>query len=294
MRVDELGEDGLIQRILPFLLTERIEIPPGEDDAAVFAAGPDGYTVVSCDASVEGIHFDLGWMTPEDAGWRALALALGDLAAKGATPTYGLVMLALPGSWEVDAAVGLYRGMAELAKTTGLGLVGGDTTATSGPAMLALTVMGHTASLPLARAEARAGWAAGVTGPLGAAAVALRERRPLRLQPPLEAGRRLNEAGLCCGDISDGLLREMERFAAYSGAGCEIRLGQVPVAEGASAEDALSSGEEAELVCVGPEERLRELGVQVVGRLTADPRVCVLDEADRELEIKDHGYRHFA
>ena len=250
--------------------------------------------MVSCDASVEGIHFDLGWMSPEDAGWRALALALGDLAAKGATPTYGVVVMALPGRWEAEAAVGLYRGMAELGRRTGLALIGGDTSATSGPAVLALTVLGRTTTRPLARSEVKAGWAVGVTGSLGAAAVALRSRRALLLEPRLDAGRRLNEAGLCCGDISDGLVREMEKFAAYSGAGCELWLERIPLADGADALEAVASGEEAELVCAGPEARLRELGLQVVGRLTQEPEVRVLDDGGLRIEIEDRGYQHFA
>ncbi len=293
MRINQLGEDELIRRLLPFLLTEKLEVAAGEDDAAVFADG-DGYTVVSCDASVEGVHFDLSWMSPEDAGWRALALALGDLAAKGATPTYGVAVLALPGDWEAEAAVGLYRGMAELGRKTGLALIGGDTSATTGPAMLALTVLGRTGTRPLARSQAQPGWAVGVTGPLGAAAEALRSHRALRLDPLLGLGRRLNEAGLCCGDISDGLVREMEKFAAYSGAGCELRLSSIPRAAGAGALEAIASGEEADLVCAGPEEVLRELGLHVVGRLTEEPAVRVLDDAGRPIEIEFRGYRHFA
>jgi len=241
VRVDEVGEDELIRLLSPYLMTSGIETPAGRDDAAVFRSAP-GYTIASCDASVEGVHFDLSWMSPEDAGWRALALALGDLAAKGATPSYGVAMVALPGAWPVEAAVGLYRGMAELAARVGLGLVGGDTSATTGPAVLALTVLGSAETRPLARSEAKPGWALGVTGPLGGAALALRERRSLRLEPLLEVGRRLNAAGLCCGDVSDGLLRELDKFAAYAGAGSEVNAAQVTVAPGAGLEDALAGG----------------------------------------------------
>src|SRR5579859_4634907 len=233
--------------------------------------------------AVEGVHFDLGWMKPEDAGWRALALALGDLAAKGATPEYGLAMTMIPAGWEVEDLVGVYRVMAELGRRTGLALVGGDTSATTGPAVIALTVLGSTAVRPLARSEAKTGWAIGVTGPLGAAALALRERRVLRPEPLLAAGRRLNEAGLCCGDVSDGLLRELDKFLAYSGTGSEVRQGEVPVAEGAGPEDAMAGGEEVELVCLGPEEKVRELGLTVVGRTIAEPEVRVVDDAGRRL-----------
>jgi thiamine-monophosphate kinase len=293
VRVDEVGEDELIRLLAPYLMTSGIEVPAGRDDAAVFRAR-HGFTVASCDASVEGVHFDLGWMSPEDAGWRALALALGDLAAKGATPDYAVAMVALPGAWPVESAIGLYRGMAELAGRVGLGLIGGDTTATHGPAVLALTVLGSTARRPMARSEVRPGWAIGVSGPLGGAALALRERRALRLEPRLDLGRRLNGAGLCCGDISDGLLRELEKFAAYSGAGSEVSAERVPVAAGARIEDAMGGGEEAELVCAGEEAELQRQGVTVIGRLTEDPAVRVLDAAGRPLEFADRGYRHFA
>ena len=74
-KLDGLGESGLLRRILPYIATEGFEIAAGEDDAAAWGDDGAGYTVASCDISVEGVHFDLGWMTSEDAGWRALALA---------------------------------------------------------------------------------------------------------------------------------------------------------------------------------------------------------------------------
>jgi thiamine monophosphate kinase len=133
-----------------------------------------------------------------------------------------------------------------------------------------------------------------VTGPLGAAAVALRERHALRLVPRLDEGRRLNEAGLCCGDVSDGLLREMDKFVAFSGAGCVIRAAEVPVAAGATLEEALTSGEEAELVCVGPEELVRKAGLQPFGYLTDDSSVQLLSGSGMPMQLEVSGYDHFA
>ncbi|TAN32199.1 thiamine-monophosphate kinase [bacterium] len=292
MKVDGIGELGLLQRISAYLTTEGFEIPAGLDDAAAW--NDRGLiTVASCDLAVEGVHFDLDWMTAEDAGWRALALALGDLAAKGATPWWALTSVAVPKTWAVDDFEGLYKGMAALARKTGVMIVGGDTSSTDGPAVLSITVVGRTDALPLARSEARPGWSVAVTGPLGAASVALGERRPLRLVPLLEQGRRLNQAGLCCGDISDGLLREMEKFAAFSGAGCVIRAADVPVAEGATLEEALTSGEEAELVCAGPEELIRAAGLRPLGVLTAGPAVTVVGADAKPLPLNLTGFDHF-
>lgn len=282
MKVKGAGELLLLERIKPYL-----DAQAGGDDAAVIADG-GGFTVATCDMFVEGVHFDLAWMTPEDAGWRSLALTLGDLAAKGATPAWALISVALPGDWTVQRLTGLYEGMAEIAPRLGLSLVGGDMSATDGPAVISITATGRTNKRPLMRADAKPGWAVGVTGALGAAAVALRGRRPHRLVPLFDEGRRLNELGLCCGDISDGLVREMEKFAAMSGAGCRLRAKDVPAAPDASTADALTSGEEAELVCVGPHDAVEKAGLRVVGELTTDRSVEVVG-----LQLESTGYDHF-
>ncbi|HET7421227.1 MAG TPA: thiamine-phosphate kinase [Candidatus Dormibacteraeota bacterium] len=283
MSVQGAGELGLLERIKPYL--SRMA---GIDDSAVIADAT-GFTVASTDSFVEGVHFDLGWMTAEDVGWRSLALALGDLAAKGADPQWALTALAIPNAWPVAHLTGLYAGMAALARRYDLQLAGGDMSSIDGPAVLSITLAGHTSTAPLARAEAQPGWAVAVTGPLGAAAVALRERRALRLTPLIEEGRRLNELGLCSGDISDGLVREMEKFAAMSGAGCRLDAHSVPRADGASLEDALTGGEEAELVCVGPRDVIDTAGLHVVGEMTSGGRVEVIGAT-----LERTGYDHFA
>jgi thiamine-monophosphate kinase len=288
-----LGESQLFERISPYVTTRGIEIAAGEDDAAVWS-DHGAYTVASTDMFVEGVHFDLDWMSTVDAGWRSLALALGDLAAKGATPRWALTSLAVPRTWRVEDFTGLFKGMDALARKTGLMIVGGDMSAIDGPAVLSITVVGDTKTLPIARSAAKPGWAVAVTGPLGAAAVALRERRALRLEPLLAEGRRLNEAGLCCGDISDGLHREMEKFAQMSGAGCVLRADAIPRAEGATWEEALTSGEEAELVCAGPEATIRRAGLAPLGILTAEREVTVVGSDGMPVELRLRGYDHFA
>ena len=283
MSVGGAGELELLEKIKPYLGAES-----GVDDAAVIADAT-GFVVASADMFVEGVHFDLDWMAAEDVGWRSLALALGDLAAKGADPSWALSSVAMPKLWPVERLTRLYAGMAELGKQVKINIVGGDMSATTGPAVLSLTVVGRTDRLPLARRQAQPGWSVAVTGALGGAAVALRERRPLRIVPLLAEGRRLNELELCCGDISDGLVREMEKFAAMAGVGSVLHADRVPRAAGASVEDALTSGEEAELVCVGPEAALVRAGLQVVGELTAGGRVDV-----RGAKLQSTGYDHFA
>src|SRR5215472_2615291 len=287
MSAGGLGELGLIARLKPYLSAAA-----GGDDAAVIADAT-GFVVVSADMFVERVHFDFAWMSPEDVGWRSLALALGDLAAKGADPAWAVASIAIPRAWPVERLEGMYRGMKELAQRFRLSIEGGDLSAIDGPAVVSLTVAGRTAQMPLARSQAQPGWSIGVTGPLGQAAVALRERRPFRFVPLIEEGRRLNSLGLCCGDVSDGLVREMEKFAAMARVGCTLWGEDVERAAGASLEDALTSGEEAELVCVGPEDTLRKAGLRPVGKLTSDGAVRVIDARGVDIGLRSSGYDHF-
>lgn len=283
-----MTELELIRRLLPHLAVRGgdLVIGPGEDDAAAWRE-PDGtYTVATCDTSVEGVHFDLSRQRPEAVGWRALCFALGDLAAKGAGPTYGLVALSMPRRWGARVAEDVYRGMAALAGEVGLRLVGGDTTAAPTDGTLTLALLGTTPVAPVPRSAARPGWRVGVTGPLGGAS--LTWERP---RPRLALGAELAAAGLCCGDVSDGLLAELDKFAAAAGVGARLRRDAVPLAEGASPLAALASGEEVELVCCGPE---LPAGVTDVGELTADGRVVVVDGAGRAVEVEERGYDHFA
>ena len=122
-----------------------ITLPVG-DDAAAFRP-PDGtQVVVSCDASVEGVHFRREWMTWETIGYRAAASALSDLAAMAATPVGLTVAAALPPELDVEIAAALGRGVGEIAGRVGAEVLGGDLVASPGPAFLDVTVLGYAAA----------------------------------------------------------------------------------------------------------------------------------------------------
>jgi thiamine-monophosphate kinase len=283
-----VNELELVRRLLPYLSSSGgdLVVGPGEDDAAVWREPDGAFTVATCDTSVELVHFDLRLQKPEDVGWRALAFALGDLAAKGATPTYGLVSLSIPGTWSQDVVEGIYRGLAALAGEVDLRLVGGDTTRAPGEGVLTLALLGRATVRPLPRSAVRPGWWVAVTGPLGGASLQVRRPRPL-----LGRGAELAAAGSCSGDISDGLLRELDKFAMAAAVGARLELARIPCVDGVGPEQALASGEEVELVSCG--EGPLPAGLHRVGELTEDPRVRVVDPAGQEVEIGERGYDHF-
>jgi thiamine-monophosphate kinase len=231
MKLSDVGELGLLAELERRGLAHAIE-----HDAAQI----DG-VVVTQDALVEHVHFRLDWISWRDLGWRAAAVNLSDLAASGAEPLALVVTLAAPGDTKVDDVFELYEGLAE----TGVPVVGGDTTAAN-ELMLSVSAVGRATRVP-GRAGARPGDLLVVTGALGAAGAAFRERHFIRPPLRLAEGRELATHAHAMIDVSDGLAVDAGHLARRSGCRIEIELERVPVADGATVED-LAFGEDYELV----------------------------------------------
>jgi hypothetical protein len=84
----------------------------------------------------------------------------------------------------------------------------------------------------------------------------------------------------------------MEKFEAMAGCGCELDGARIPLAPGATLEQALTSGEEAELVCAGPAELLERAGLGAVGVLNAGG-VGWRDASGQLHTDAAGGFRHF-
>ena len=82
---DLVSEDHILARIASHFPNEGPDVLLGRgDDCAVL--GVSGPLCVSTDLFMEGVHFRRSYFTPEDIGWKALAVNLSDLAADGARP----------------------------------------------------------------------------------------------------------------------------------------------------------------------------------------------------------------
>jgi thiamine-monophosphate kinase len=223
------------------------------DDAALLACGRDTELVLSCDTTLEGIHFLADRHPADSVGYKALARATSDLAAMGATPGWFLMTLTLPetrtGKW-LDRFL---QGIARAAREFGIVLAGGDTTR-SGAVFISITVIGE---VPPGRAVRRAGARPGdglyVSGVLGAAELGLEMLRkgglsshvteltshfsPLErhLYPQIRVGLGawLARNGIASAmmDISDGLSTDLARLCAASGVGARVDAERLPRVE---------------------------------------------------------------
>jgi thiamine-monophosphate kinase len=261
------------------------------DDAAVVPPTA-GRTLLTADAVVAGVHFDLGLVGLDDVGWKAVASAVSDVAAMGGTPLYALVTVAGPPGADLDL---LYAGVAAAATHHACPVVGGDLS-TASELTVSVTVVGDSGEgPPVLRSGARAGDVVFVTGPLGASAAGLRRlqagtdpgdglarahRRPLARVAEGKAARAAGATAMI--DLSDGLAVDLRRLADASDVG--LVLDTVPAAEGASPDEALGGGEDYELAFTAPDPGRVEAAFAAsglrpplaVGRCTARPDERVL------------------
>jgi len=292
------GEFQLIERFTrPFLAGAGVEVGIG-DDAAVLRPPPGHDLVATVDAVVEGVHFG-GAFSPEEVGWKSLAVNLSDLAAMGARPLWALVALATPPDADLRWLERVGRGIAHCARRHGTSVVGGNVTAAS-QTSLTVTVMGVVRrGRALLRSGARVGDLLVVSGNLGDAALGLspsaprplvaRQRRPV---PRLALGQGAVGVARAAIDISDGLLQDLGHLCEASGTGARVELDRLPLSRAYRAatkgrvdprEEALSGGEDYELLLAVPPARLRAL--QEVARRARTP-VAVIGEMEAKTGIR--------
>jgi thiamine-monophosphate kinase len=158
MEIREIGEAGLLQLIFPYCLPGSV----GDDGALLPFTGKN--LVVTTDLLIDQVHFSDRTTSPINAGWRAAAANLSDLAAMGAKPLGITVGLGLPPNTQVDWVTGLYQGMQACLDRYDTGIVGGDI-CRSAVRTVAITAFGRVENnLVIRRSAAQPDGAIVVTG----------------------------------------------------------------------------------------------------------------------------------
>lgn len=257
----EFGLIGLISRLLPASPPDVV-VGIGDDVAVLKTSGPE-YLLATCDAQVEGVHFNRDIISPYQLGRRAIAINVSDIAAMGGNPLWALVSLAIPETTEIGYIEELYRGMREQAGLAGAAIVGGNLSRIMSGFVIDITLLGQTAPDQLVRRSgAKPGDAVLVTGFPGESRAGLElVRRPdldvstrsrasaverhLTPQPRLREGQILARSGLVHAmvDVSDGVLADLGHICEASRVGAVVGIGGLPLSD-AAMEICAASGEE--------------------------------------------------
>lgn len=282
----------------------------GDDAAVLHDPRP---LVITVDAAVEGVHFDLRWISPDDLAARAIESAVSDLAAMGATPTELLLAWSLPRE-TTDAFVdALGAGSLRAARRLGMRVAGGNLT--GGPVLsLTTTAMGRAAGPLLRRDGARVGDVLAVTGHPGAAAVGLRALMAGRgdehgvfverwRSPTARVAEGLAVAGRAHAaiDLSDGLASDAHHMATASGCALVIDVERLPMLPGQRetaavlghdvTKLALHGGEDYGLLVAGPADAFDE-GWTIIGEVRLGEGVLVR-QGEVVTPLVAAGWDHF-
>lgn len=237
-RPAEWSEDGILACLSRhFPLTHPSLLLGRGDDCAVLKAGRP--LAVSTDLFLEDTHFRDAYFTPEDMGYKALAVNVSDLAGCGARPQGFTLCLGLPAWADMAWLDAFFGGMAQLADSRNMVLAGGDLSRCE-KLTVSVTVWGEPSDPGdfLVRGGSMPGDILFVTGPLGLARVGLSvlenhgrqalESWPaacaahLRPRPHVDEGLMLARAGFnarppALMDVSDGIMRDLPRLLGLTG-----------------------------------------------------------------------------
>lgn len=300
MTLQDMGEDSIVRQLTAALqaVGDAVQIGPGDDCAALRIPGTNELQLLKADSVVEGVHF----ASTEDmgrAGRKAMCRAISDVAAMGGRPEHALVTLALAPNTAWSQLDKFYSGVVGAATRYNVSIVGGETGKTSGPIVCSIFLTGRVAAGDcLSRKGGKPGDVLFVTGRLGGS---FQSGRHLDFEPRLEQGQWLakNHFPSAMMDLSDGLALDLKRLAEASGCGAHLSPESIPCNPACTVEQALSDGEDFELLLAVPPARvealLRSWNTQFEGLLLT--QVGVLTDpakgfTPREVFQKG-GYDHF-
>jgi thiamine-monophosphate kinase len=295
----DIGEDQLVVELTRSLrLDSRVKIGPG-DDCAVVKFGKR-WQLLKTECIVEDIHF-LKESPAIWVGWKALCRAISDVAAMGGKPMDALVTIAVAPQTRLRWLRGVYSGLRKAAQRYEVNLVGGETSRSPGPVFISVALTGVVEKRrALLRSGGQPGDSLYVTGQLGGS---LRGKH-LRFEPRLAEALWLADhfAINAMIDLSDGLGSDLPRLAKASNTAFEIDRERLPLSKGCSIDQAISDGEDYELlfavspaIALGLEERwIRKfptLALTQIGRLIEPERQKLhVSGLDQPIES---GYDHF-
>ena len=283
------------------------------DDASLVSS-KNHYQLITTDASVEGTHFNIDKISPEDIGWKCAISNICDIAAMGGNPENALVSIGIREKVETSWVNSVMDGIKNAMDKYGANIVGGDIVKST-TIFINITLTGlpslDSESNPiwLSRKTAKDGDYIAVTGNLGSSLMGLslldsddevRLNNPawskhVRPEARIETGILAVSSGIRTGMDISGLINDLEKISLSSEHDILINIEKIPIfpylqtflSKSESVDIALNSGEEYELILIGSKQKLNQVNSLSNVEITTIGKVINKNESKIETSLSD-------
>ena len=267
------------------------------DDAAVIKS-QDKDLVHSIDISKINSHFPED-SSPQDIAYRSIAVALSDLAAMGAYPSFISIGLT-SNSTDLDWYKKFTSGVEKILNEYQIKLVGGDIT--NGEISICVNVFGYAYENNILRSTAKVGDLIFITGPLGEGRRGLEDwknnkktefvKKFFNPKVDFDKSKFISKYANSCVDISDGLIKDLTSICESSKVGAEIIYENIPMINDF---DDLSYGDDYKLCYTcSPEFKDSELTLEdfCIGEIKSNKEI-IIKKDNSVIDFKTHGWDSF-
>lgn len=143
MDIAKLGEFGLINHLTKDIKPQNKSTKYGVGDDCAVLSYPESEVLVTTDMLMEGIHFDLTYISMRHLGYKSAMVNLSDIFAMNGTPHQVVVSIALSKRFTVEDLEEFYAGLREACEKWCVDVVGGDTTTSLTGLAISITCIGE-------------------------------------------------------------------------------------------------------------------------------------------------------
>ena len=267
------------------------------DDAAVIKS-QDKDLVHSIDISKINSHFPED-SSPQDIAYRSIAVALSDLAAMGAYPSFISIGLT-SNSTDLDWYKKFTSGVEKILNEYQIKLVGGDIT--NGEISICVNVFGYAYENNILRSTAKVGDLIFITGPLGEGRRGLEDwknnkktefvKKFFNPKVDFDKSQFISKYANSCVDISDGLIKDLTSICEFSKVGAEIIYENIPMTNDF---DDLSYGDDYKLCYTCSSEfKDSEFFSEdfCIGEIKSNKEI-IIKKDNSVIDFKTHGWDSF-
>lgn len=143
MEIAKLGEFGLIEHLTHDIRPQNASTLYGIGDDCAVMHYPDTEVLVTSDMLMEGIHFDLTYISMRNLGYKSAMVNISDIFAMNGTPRQLIVSIALSKRFTVEDLEDFYQGLRAACLKWNVDIVGGDTTSSYTGLAISITCIGE-------------------------------------------------------------------------------------------------------------------------------------------------------